>query len=395
MPVVSEYDVRATAAAGRRMLDVGLDAIITPQALEVADQLGVELRHGGAAPQAVPAVDSARAIQRGLLRRSPRWVPPEPRRGSEPTRFSRIAFVGGGMVGATTAHLTALTGMADELAIVDIVPGIATATALDIEHASGITGSTTRLRGGTSLDLVAGADVVVVTAGRPRSPGMDRAKLIAVNQRVIADVGEAVGSHAPGAIVIVITNPVDEMTHEMWRASGLSDQRVVGMAGTLDSSRFRRSLALAAEVQPRDVWAVTMGSHGDEMVPIISSATIKGRPATEVLSKRQLETCVTEAVNGGAHVVALRKTGSAAIAPAHATVELLDAIRGASADPVPVTAMVHGEYGLDGVFLGVRARLSTDGVTEIIEDALSIGEREELRLAAEAISRRVAAVPGS
>lgn len=391
MPVVSEHDVRTTAAAGRRQLDVGAGAIITPQALETADRLGVELRHGAAAPQAVPAVDSARAIQRGLLRRSPRWVAPEPRRGSEPTRFSRIAFVGSGMVGATAAHLTALTGMADELTLTDIVPGIAAATALDIEHAAGITGSSTRLRGGTSLDLVAGADVVVVTAGRPRSPGMDRATLMAVNQRVIADVGEAVGSHAPDAIVIVITNPVDEMTHEIWRSSGLPDQRVIGMAGTLDSSRFRRSLALAAGVQPRDVWAVTMGSHGAEMVPIISSATIKGQPATEVLTKTQLEACVTEAVDGGAHVVALRKTGSASIAPAHATVELLDAIRGASADPVPVTAMVHGEYGLDGAFLGVRARLSTDGVNEIVEDALSATENEALNRAAAAIADRVAA----
>lgn len=391
MPIVSEHDVRSIASAGGRSLEVPVDAVITPQALDIADRLGVELRHEPGSPAAVPAIDGARAIQRVLLRRSPRWVAPDVRRGGEPTRFGRVAFVGSGMVGATSAHLTAIAGMADELTIADVVPGLAAATALDIEHASGVTGSPTRVRGGTSLELVAGADVVVVTAGRPRTPGMTRDTLFAVNQRVIADVAEAVGQHAPRAVVIVITNPVDEMTYEMWRNSGLPDRQVMGMAGTLDSSRFRRAIACAADVQPRDVWAITLGSHGAEMVPVVSSATVKGRPLTDVLTVDAIAACVKDAVDGGAQVVGLRKTGSAFIAPAHATVELLDAIRGASAEPVPVSAMVHGEYGLEGVFLGVRARLSPQGVAEIVEESLLPGELEALVGAAEAIRSRVSA----
>lgn len=389
MPVVSEHDVRTVASSGGRSLEVPVDAVITPQALDIADRLGVELRHEPGSPAAVPAIDGARAIQRVLLRRSPRWVAPDVRRGGEPTRFARIAFVGSGMVGATSAHLTAIAGMADELTVIDVVPGLAAATALDIEHASGVTGSPTRVRGGTSLELVAGADVVVVTAGRPRTPGMTRDTLFAVNQRVVADVAEAVGQFAPRAVVIVITNPVDEMTYEMWRNSGLPERQVMGMAGTLDSSRFRHAIARAANVQPRDVWAVTMGSHGAEMVPVVSSATVKGLPLTDVLGADAIASCVKDAVEGGAQVVGLRKTGSAFIAPAHATVELLDAVRGASAEPVPVSAMVRGEYGLEGVFLGVRARLSAQGVTEVVEEALQPVELQALVKAADAIRARV------
>jgi len=389
MPVISEHEVRSAARKGQRRLVVPPGAIVTPQALEAAEVVGIELRHGD--PQvAVPGIDPSRAVQRLLLKRSPRWNAPESRRGLTPTRFTRVAFVGSGMVGTTAAHLTAMSGMADELTIIDLVPGVAAATALDIEHASGITASATRARGGTSLELVAGADVVVVTAGRPRSPGMTRAGLLEINGRVVRDVGEAISQHAPNAVVIVVTNPVDEMTHEMWRSSGLPDEKVIGMAGTLDSSRFRNALAEAAGVRPADVWAVALGSHGAEMVPVTSSATIKGKPARDVLSAAQLAACARQAVDGGAAVVALRKTGSAFIAPAHAVVELLEALRGATADPVPVSTMLHGEFGIDGVFLGVRARLGRDGVVEVVEDALDQTERAGLVKAADAIRARMA-----
>ena len=389
MAVISEYDVRSAARSGQRRLVVPPGAIITPQAIEVAESAGVELRHDDP-PAAVPGIDPSRAIQRLLLKRSPRWRAPEPRRGMTPTRFTRVAFVGSGMVGTTTAHLTAMTGMADELTIIDVMPGLAAATALDIEHASGITGAPTRARGGTSLELVAGADVVVVTAGRPRTPGMTRAGLLEINGRVVRDVAEAIGAHAPAAVVIVVTNPVDEMTHELWRASGLRDHQVMGMAGTLDSSRFRNALAEAAGVQPADVWAIALGSPGAGMVPVLSTATIKGRSARDVLSAAKLEQCVQLAVDGGAAVVALRKTGSAFIAPAHAVVEVLEALRGATSEPLPVSVMLHGEYGLDGVFLGVRARLARNGVAEVVEDHLSDDEARLVAKAAAAIRDRLA-----
>lgn len=293
------------------------------------------------------------------------------------------------MVGTTAAHLAAMSGMAAELTLIDVVPGLAASVALDIEHASGITGSRTRAKGGTSLKLVAGAEAVVVTAGRPRSPGMTRAGLLEINGRVVRDVGEAIAAHAPNAVVIVVTNPVDEMTYQLWRASGLPDEQVLGMAGTLDSSRFRNALAEAAKVSPADVSAVALGSHGAEMVPVVSTATIKGRPVREVLPEDKIQACVRDAIDGGAQVVALRKTGSAFIAPAHAVIEVLEAMRGAIADPVPVSAMVHGEYGLEGVFLGVRARLGRTGVVEIIEDRLDEAELAALGKAAASIKQRL------
>jgi len=391
MPIVSESDVRAAASAGQRRLAVPPDAVVTPQALEIADRLGVSIRHGPAPTTTAPAIDPARAVQRLLLRRSPRWTAPPPRPGLSPRRLTRIAFVGSGMVGATTAHLTAVSGIADELALIDVVPGLAAATALDIEHASGITGSATRAHGGTSLELVAGAEVVVVTAGRPRSPGMTRGALLEINGRVVRDVAEAVAAHAPSAVVIVVTNPVDEMTYQLWRTSGLDDRQVVGMAGTLDSSRFRNALASAAGVPPCDVWAFALGSHGAEMVPVVSSAMIKGRPAGEVLSPAELAACAQAAVDGGAAVVALRKTGSAFVAPAHAVVEVMDALRGATADPVPVSAMLHGEYGIEGLFVGVRARMNAGGVLHVVEDTLDDGELAQLRTAAESIRSRLRA----
>lgn len=390
MPLVSEHDVRRAAARGRRTLPVAPDAVITPQALDVADRLGLRVVRAEPSRPPTPAVDAGRAIARTLLRRSPRWVAPEPRRGMHPTKFARIAMVGSGMVGTTAAHLIAMGGLADEIVLVDVVPGIAEGTALDIEHASGITGSPTRARGGTSLSLVAGADVVVVTAGRPRTPGMSRADLISVNGRVIRDVAEAIAQHAPGAVVIAVTNPVDEMTHELWRAGKLPDEKVIGMAGTLDSSRFRNALASAAGVRPRDVTGLALGSHGAEMVPVTSTATIKGRPALDVLGADTLARCVRETIDGGAAVVALRRTGSAFIAPAHAVVELLDAMRSATADPVPTSVLLHGEYGLDGVFLGVPARLGTGGVVEVVELRLTEQEREALHQAATAIRHRLA-----
>lgn len=389
MPLVSEQDVRRTAERGRRQLYAPVDAVITPAALEAADRIGVEIVHGSEPTVARATIDPARAVQRLLLRRSPRWVAPASRAGAAATRFSRVAFIGGGMVGTTAAHLTAMSGMADEVSIIDIVPGVGAAVALDIEHASGITRSATRARGGTALDLCSNADAIVVSAGRPRSPGMSRDGLMEVNRRVIRDIAEAIGNYAPNAVVVVITNPLDEMTYEMWRASSLPDRQIIGMAGTLDSSRFKNALADAAGVPPRDVWAVALGTHGAEMVPVISSATIKGRAVRDVLTKVAVDRCVSEAVNGGAAVVELRKSGSAFIAPAHATVEVLDAIRGATADPLPVSAMMHGEYGVRDIFLGVRARLGMCGVVEVVEERLDQAESQALQRAAASIAARL------
>jgi malate dehydrogenase len=389
MPVITEQVIRDAARDGRRRVPVGEGDLVSPLAPEVAARLGIELVRGPLEAPAPVTTDPARAIRRALYRRAPKWVAAGPRRGGRPARFERIAFVGAGAVGATTAHLAAMESLADELVLIDIVPGLAASIALDIEHASGITHSPTRARGGTALELVTDADVVVVTAGRPRTPGMERSALLEINGSLMRNVGEAITQHAGDATVIVVTNPVDEMTHEVWRSCGLPARRILGMAGTLDSSRFRHALARAAGVEPVDVEAVTLGSHGAEMVPIVSRATIKGRPAVDVLGRERLQACVKETIEGGAAVVALRRTGSASVAPAHAIVEILEAMRGAQVGAVPVSAYLEGEYGIEGVFLGVLANLGSAGVTGIEEVRLSEAELRRLRSAAEAIRRRL------
>ncbi len=389
MSVVGEEHVREAFRRGRRRVVVANDDIVTPQALDALERLGLQIVRGPLEKPAPIGSDPGRAIRRGLYRRGARWVASDRPRGLTPTRFARLGFVGAGGVGATTAHLAAISGMADEIRVIDIVPGLAASVALDIEHASGVTGSPTRARGGTTLDLVSGCDVVVITAGRPRTPGMDRAALLQINGPVIRGAAEAIAQFAPTAVAIVVTNPLDEMTHELWRASGQAPERVIGMAATLDSSRFRNAIATAAGVQPRDVHAVTLGSHGDEMVPITSTATVRGRALVDVLAPERIAACVRETVEGGGAVVRLRRTGSATIAPAHATVELLEAIRGAQAGTVPVSAYLQGEYGLEGVFLGVPAVLGRGGVLEILELNLSDAERAALTAAADAVRRRL------
>ena len=386
--MLGELDVRTAARRGERFLHVEAGTVVSPSAREVAERMGIELRSGRPAPGAVAGIDHGRAVTRGLYRRSPRWVAPEPRRGQRPLRLGRVAFVGAGAVGAAAAHQAAVAAVADQLVIIDVIPGLAAAVALDIEHASGITGSPTRATGATALGDLGGADAIVVTAGRPRTPGMTRADLQAVNGRVISDVAAAIAEHAPRAFVIVVTNPVEEMAQMLWAESGLPDDRVVGMAGTLDSGRFRNAIATAAGVGPRDVDAMVIGSHGEEMVPVVSAATVKGRPLRDVLRPEVIARCVRDTVESGAAVVALRRTGSASIAPAHAIIEVLDALRGGLAGPIPLTVRVHGEYGIDDAFVGVPVRLTPDGVSEVCVVPLDPGELAALRHAASTISAR-------
>ncbi|MDQ6730621.1 MAG: malate dehydrogenase [Actinomycetota bacterium] len=389
MSVVGEEHVREAFRRGERKLAVSNEDIATPQALDAAERLGVQIVRGPLEKPAPMGADPGRAIRRSLYRRGARWVAPDTPRGLTPTRFARLGFIGVGGLGATTAHLAAISGMADEICLMDIVPGRAASIALDIEHASGITGSPTRARGGTTLDLVSACDAIVITAGRPRTPGMDRTALCELNGPVVRGAAEAIAQYAPDAVTIVVTDPLDEMTYELWRTTGQPAERVIGMAATLDSSRWRNAIAAAAGVPPRDVQAITLGSHGEELVPVVSAATVRGRSLIDVLPQDRIESCVRETVGGGAAVVGLRRTGSATIAPAHATIELLEAIRGAQAGWVPVSAYVQGEYGVEDLFIGVPAVLGRSGVLEIVELKLSEPERSALAAAAAAIRGRL------
>ncbi|MCY4314510.1 MAG: malate dehydrogenase [Roseovarius sp.] len=387
--VIGAEHVEDARRRGRVALEVMPGDIVTALARESASRIGVRLVDGPLEKPVPPIVDGNTAMRRVLHKRSPGWVSPSKSRPKRVCRFAKIALVGGGGVGSNIAHLAAAGDMADEIAIVDVAPGIAAATAMDLNHASGITRTRARVAGGQNLELVAGADVVVVSAGRARVPGMSRADLIGVNRRVIHAAGEAIRTNAPEAIVIVVTNPLDEMTVEMLRATGFPRERVLGMAGTLDSSRYRNALAEAAGVPPSDVEAIALGSHGDEMAPVASLARIRGQPAERFLAKEALRRCGEEAVGGGARVVELKKTGSAVIAPAHSTIELLDHIRGARQGPVPVSIMLEGEYGISGVVLGVPAHLGRSGLVEVVNLRLSGDERAALGAAAEAIGKRL------
>ncbi len=387
--IVGSEQIEDARQHSRIVFEILPNDIVTDLARETAARLGIKLVNGPLEKPMVVRTDGRTAMRRGLFRRSPKWVAPRSGVKRLVRRFSKIALVGAGGVGGNIAHLAAMADMAEEIALTDIAPGMAAAMALDLNHASGITGVRARCVGGEDLAMVSGADVVIVTAGRARSPGMTRADLIEVNARVIHAVGEAVKSSAPNAIVIVVTNPLDEMTVEMLRATGFPRERVLGMAGTLDSSRFRNALAIAAGVTPADVSAITLGSHGDEMAPITSLARIKGRRLERFLSDEQISACVQDAITGGGQVVAIKKSGSATIAPAHSSIELMDHIRGAKAGPVPVSVMLQGEYGVSGVVLGVPAHLGATGLVSVEELRLAPDETSALHSAAEAIRTRL------
>ena len=387
--VIGSEHIEDARQRGRVVFEVLEGDIATALARETAARLGIKLVDGPLEIAAQPVTEGGTALRRGLYRRSPKWVTPRAPKTRNARRFSKIALGGAGGVGSNIAHLAANANMADEIALIDIAPGMAAATALDLNHASGITGTKARCTGSENLANVSGAEVIVVTAGRARTPGMSRADLIQTNTRVIHATAEAIRTQAPDAIVIVVTNPLDEMTIEMLRATGFPRERVLGMAGTLDSSRFRNALAQAAGVTPADVTAITLGSHGDEMAPIPSHARIKGRPLDVFLSQDKIDACVKDAITGGGQVVALKKSGSATIAPAHSSVELLNHIRGAKLGTVPVSVMLEGEFGLNGVVLGVPAHLGASGLIEVDQIKLTPDELSALNAAAEAIRTRL------
>ncbi len=387
--VIGAEHIQDAHHRGRIVFEVFSDDIVTDLAIETAARLGIRLTDGPIEKPSVVKADGAKAMVRGLFRRSSRWVSPNKKPSLNIRRFSKIGFVGAGGVGANIAHLAAMQNMADEITIIDIVPGMAAALAMDLNHASGITGVSCRCFGGQELSQVGGSDVIVVTAGIARRPGMSRSDLIDVNKRVIHSTAETIRVSAPGAIVIVVTNPLDEMTLEMLKVTQFPRERVLGMAGTLDSSRFRNSLANAAGVSPNDVEAITLGSHGDEMTPIPSLARIKGMPLERFLTENQIEVCVQDAVTGGGQLVALKKSGSATIAPAHGILEILDHIRGARVGPVPITVMMQGEYNIYNVVLGVPAHLGMSGLIEVVELNITSKERNNLHTAAEAVRKRL------
>ena len=292
----------------------------------------------------------------------------------------RIALVGAGNIGGTLAHLASLKQLGD-VALFDIVDGVPQGKSLDIAESSPVEGFDSRLAGSTNYAGIKGADVAIVTAGVARKPGMSRDDLLETNCKVMQAVGSAIGKHCPDAFVICITNPLDAMVWALREASGLPPERVVGMAGVLDSARFRYFLAEEFDVSVEDVTAFVLGGHGDSMVPLARYSTVAGIPLPDLVkmgwtTRKRLGEIVQRTRDGGAEIVGLLKTGSAYYAPASAAIQMAEAYLKDKKRVLPCAAWLSGEYGVNGLYVGVPAVIGGGGVERIVEIALNATERK-------------------
>ena len=296
----------------------------------------------------------------------------------------KITVVGAGNVGATTAQRLAERDYAD-VVLVDIVEGMPQGKALDLNQAGPVVGYEPKVVGTNGYDETSGSDIVVITSGLPRKPGMSRDDLLAANREIVEGVTREVADRSPDSIIICVTNPLDAMCHVSLDTSGFPRQRVVGMAGILDSARFRTFLAWELWVSARDVTGFVLGGHGDTMVPIVSYTNVAGVPVSQKIDAGRLEEIVQRTRDGGAEVVKLLKSGSAFYAPSAAVVEMVDSILHDQKRVLPCAALCQGEYGIDGLFVGVPVKLGKDGVEEILEIELSDEEKADLHRSADAV----------
>jgi malate dehydrogenase len=301
----------------------------------------------------------------------------------------RVTIVGSGFVGQTTAMRVVEKGLA-EVVLIDIVEGLPQGLALDIRESSPIEGFEPNVTGTNDYADTAGSDVVVITAGFPRHPGMSRMDLLGKNAAVVRDVVENVVPGSPDAVIVVVTNPLDEMTFLASEVAGFPKRRVVGMAGVLDSARLRYFIAEELGVSPSAVEAMTLGSHGESMVPLPRHATVAGKPLTELVDETTLERLYQRTRDAGAEIVALLKKGSAYYAPSAAIAAMVQGIAGGDRDVLPACAWCEGQYGIRDVYVGVPVRLSPSGVEEIVELDLNEEELGALRAAAEGIRAKCA-----
>jgi malate dehydrogenase len=287
---------------------------------------------------------------------------------------NRVSVIGAGNVGATAAQRIAEAGLAD-VVLVDIVDGLPQGKGLDLAEAAPVVGHDARVIGTNDYADTAGSDIVVVTSGLARQPGMSRDDLLAKNAGIVRSVVTAAAAQSPNAILIIVTNPLDAMCHVALEASGFPRERVLGMAGVLDSARFRAFIAMELGVSVEDTHAFVLGGHGDTMVPLPRYSTVAGIPITELMSEERVRALVERTANGGAEIVALLKTGSAFYAPAAATFEMVEAILGDRKRVLPCAVLLDGEYGVDGLFVGVPVVLGAAGMERVIEIRLSADEQ--------------------
>jgi malate dehydrogenase len=310
----------------------------------------------------------------------------------------KVTVVGAGFYGSTTAQRLAEYDVFETVVLTDIIEGKPAGLALDLNQSRPIEGFETKVVGATTgpngegYEAIEGSDVVVVTAGLPRKPGMSRMDLLGVNAKIVRGVAENVAKYAPNAVIVVVSNPLDEMTALTQLASGFPHNRVLGQAGVLDTARFTHFVAEELGVPVRSVKTLTLGSHGDTMVPVPSQCTVDGKPLADMLSPEKIEELVVRTRNGGAEVVGLLKTGSAYYAPSAAAARMARAVAQDSGEIWPVCAWVDGEYGISGVYLGVLAELGSTGVRRVVETPLTDPELAELKQAAEAVRGKQADV---
>jgi len=301
----------------------------------------------------------------------------------------KIALIGGGQIGGTLAHLAAIKEMGD-IVLFDIMEGLPQGKALDISQAGPVEGFNAKIKGTNSYADIAGADVVIVTAGVPRKPGMSRDDLIGINLKVMSAVGEGIKAHAPNAFVICITNPLDAMVWALRQFSGLPHSHVVGMAGVLDSARFRHFLAEEMNVSVEDVSAFVLGGHGDTMVPMPRFSTVAGVPLPELvkmgwIKQDRLDQITQRTRDGGAEIVGLLKTGSAFYAPATSAIEMAESFLKDKKRVLPCAAYVDGAYGFKGLYVGVPAVIGEKGIERIVELELTAEERAALTKSADSV----------
>jgi malate dehydrogenase len=305
---------------------------------------------------------------------------------------NKVTVIGAGNVGATTAQRIAEAGLAD-VVLVDIVEGLPQGKGLDLAEAAPVVGHDSRISGTNDYADTAGSDVIVVTSGLARQPGMSRDDLLAKNAGIVRAVVQASAAASPDAVLIVVTNPLDAMCHVAMQASGFPRERVLGMAGVLDSARFRTFIAEELGVSVEDTHAFVLGGHGDTMVPLSRYSTVAGIPITELLPPDRIKALEDRTANGGAEVVALLKTGSAFYAPAASTFEMVDAILRDRRRVLPCAIYLQGEYGVDGLFVGVPAVLGAGGLQRVMEITLTPDETAAFQKSAAAVQELVDKLP--
>lgn len=305
---------------------------------------------------------------------------------------NKITVVGAGNVGATTAQRVAEKELARTVVMVDVVEGTPQGKGLDQWQSAPIEGFDSRLIGTNGYEETANSDIVIITAGIARKPGMSRDDLLNTNAGIVKSVAEQIAKTSPNAILIIVSNPLDVMCYVAMKASGFPRERVLGMAGVLDTARYRGFLAEALDVSVRDIQAMVLGGHGDTMVPLISYTSVSGIPITQLIDKAKLDAIVDRTRNGGAEIVKHLKTGSAYYAPSAGAVQMAEAIVNDQRRILPCAAWLQGEYGMKDLFLGVPCKLGKGGLLKVIEVELTADERKALEKSAEAVREPMAAV---